>query len=706
MTSTSKLLFGNDEGLGRQVPWFAGLAALLVVALELRFGAHEAFFWAVIVAASFVINGLPIVNRMLFAPSSQLGRVAIAFFVGLVLTTYLMALVLLLVGWEIKIMVGVLVGCNVLALLAAKNGSSFQQAVPWLDPIGAVVVFLVLVSVFAPLWNVGELTERGYAFASLFSHDFIFRIGYTAHVARGMSEDSIFMAGLAMPNQYLFYVFPAFIYKLSGLDAGLVAIFRILSLLFAVFFPCLFVELFRQLGLRNATVLMVSFIAFFAYSMSAPFVMLMRYIADLPLGWVAEKVGDLVSGQTLVSQGWIRDLLVEPHSVVVIALSLICFLPIRNMIERRHVAGSIFIVGALACICFGMDSFLSLLLMLWLLVILLALFFVAPAYRSELVAECLLIGIFGAVILSSFYFMGIFNPWHSAGTIYFAPYFLILVLLPVFIFIEYGAIVLLALASVIYGYKSRSWVWIASLVLLFVCLLFMLFFQHAEPNVVQRKAGKLMMLAFLMLYVASSGQLTSDRMGKYIRQLGVLILVFFFMLGVVNSMVNIFIFSKVDSDKYASFVKKQDYDAIRWVIKNTPAHAIVQSLPEYYPVAYGKTEGYRISLFSQLGERAMALGNEKFATYAQTSVDTVSRRSADINSMFAADSAAEAYGIAVRYKIDYIFLGSYESQLFPNASSKFGAGADCFERVYAEEGVSIFRVLPTKANQACLGAPL
>lgn len=706
MTSTSKFFLGINGGLDRLKPWFSGLAALLVVALEWRFGAHEAFLWTVIVAASFVVNGLPIANRILFTPSSQLGRVAIAFFVGLVLTTYLIALALLLFGWEIKIMVGMLVGCNVLALLAVRNGPPSQVAVPWLDPAGAVVVFLVLASVFAPLWNVGELTEKGYAFASLFSHDFIFRIGYTAHVARGMSEDSIFMAGLAMPNQYLFYVFPAFVYKLSGLDAGLIAIFRILSLLFAVVFPCLFVEIFRQLALRNATVLMVSFIAFFAYSMSAPVVMLMRYIADLPLGWVAEKVGGLVSGQTLVSQGWIRDLLVEPHSVVVIALSLICFLPIRNMIERRHVTGSIFIVGTLACICFGMDSFLSLLLMLWLFVIFLVLFFTVPTYRSDLFVECLLIGVFGAGILLSFYFMGIFNPWHSAGTIYFAPYFLILALLPVFIFIEYGPIVLLALASVVYGYKSRSWVWIASLVLLLLCLMFMLFFQHAEPNVVQRKAGKLMVLAFLMLYVASSGQLTSDRMGKYIRQLGILILVFFSVLGVVNSIVNIFIFSKIDSDKYASFVKKQDYDAIRWVVKSTPADAIVQSLPEYYPVAYGKTEGYRISLFSQLGERAMALGNEKFATYAQTSADTVSRRSADINNMFAADSAAEAYGIAVRYKIDYIFLGSYESQLFPNAGAKFGAGTDCFERVYAVDGVSVFRVLPAKANQACLDVPL
>lgn len=679
---------------GVLLPVAAFALALMVLALLFRVGAYREALFAGLISLVCVVNGVGIASRIIRKPKSWMGFIASSYFVGTLSTSYVVGVMVLMFGWDIAPIVCILVATSTLSVLLAKSRRSYLRDTPVLDGAGLAIGLLVLGSAFLPLWNLGVLTDKGYAFASLFSHDFVYRIGYTAHVSRGLSSESVFMAGLNMPNQYLYYLYPAMIYRLSGLGADLISISKFICVLFSVFFPLLLMESLRQLGASSRAAFVCLLIAFVFYSLSGPVVMIMRFVADLQLGVLSQKVSSLAEGQTLISQGWLRDLLVEPHSVTVLAVAALCFVLSKSVFQERYMQGSLFVCAVFTSVCFGMDSFLSVVLGVWLACVGVVALVRHRDARKVVVCEALAAVVVGSCVLYSFYLMGIFDPMHSAGAIRVEPYYQMMVLLPVYLPIEYGIMVILSAVGCAIYLRGSFPVVVMAFILLLICLMFFLFAQHAEPNVVQRKSGKLMYLAMLMASVPVATNFSFGKSSLLSRAVWV-VCGAVLALSFCNALLTVFIFSNVYSEKYASYVKEEDYEGVRWVVSHTPMDAVVQSLPEYYPVVGAESEGYRMSLFSQLGERRMALGDLKFAHYTQTESDTVRGRYDEVQKLFSAGSAKAAHSVAMRLRIDYVFVGTYEKTSFPAIEDVLDEGEVYFDKVYHHEGVSIFRVLDT-----------
>lgn len=667
------------------------ISTLLIGLLSLRIGHIEELFYTILITASCLACGLPL-TKIILKNQHRITSLSISFFLGLTFNTYFIAITILILGWNLpfiatQLAITTLMGIALYKMLPSKEAPTFKQ-----ERTSFFGTTIVLASIFIPLWNLGQETANGYAFASIFSHDFLFRIGYTGHVARGLSDESIFMAGLNMPNQYLFYVFPATIYHFAGKGSDLIAIFKYIIIMFAVALPLLLSDMLYRFKLSDRTALVTLVLAFLSYSFSGIAVLVLREIASMPWGLASSAADALAKEQTLLSQSWIRDILVEPHSVMGIAIAIICLSVISQMGRSDNNGLAFFIIGAASSICFGMDSFLGVICLA-----LCATFFSFniikhPTQRSTLVISALHLMLFGSVTLALFHLMGIFNPFHSSGTLFFKPYNLLISIAPAYLTVEYGATMLAACASLFHWRKINTHTLVPLIALTAICLFFMFFIQHAEANVVQRKSGKLLFLAALIMtafYIEHSAKPPSSRLKTYL-QYSFYCLIF---VGFLNSILNTVILSRTDTHQSASFIKADDYRAIRWVIENTPAESVIQSLPEYYPLQGINNENYRISLFSQLGERKMALGNRKFANYTQTENDTSRDRHSKIVALFSTNSAKEAHMIAKRYQIDYIFLGTYENENHPNANQTLSSDSQLFKKVYDVNGVKVFKVL-------------
>lgn len=669
---------------------------LIVTILILHIDAFDEIIWSSILCAICTINGYPIFCRYFqHKGSTMTGIIGVSFFLGIAFSVYFIACILLVVGWNLPLIFFCLLLIN--AIIIWKNLKS-EQLIKigqiW-DPLTPFFLLLVISSIFLPLWNVGELTPQGYAFPSLFGHDLLYRIGFTAHVARGLSDESFFMYGQKLPYHYLFYIIPATIYKAAGQGSNLLSIFRFLNLVLAVaFVSCLF-EFFRSMSFNNIQKAILGTLALFSYSLFAVGWFCIQAIKGLNLLGLAETMNHHFSDLTIISHGWYRDFLVEPHAVSVIGIFIICFMLLGDLSIRNRISERIVVCGFLLAVCFGIDSFLGALLIVWYLSYLIFGIWYYPSLRKSIIYGLIISGLIGFIMLALYIPMGIFNPFHTVGKIFFKPYIMIIILFPVFLIMEYGSMSILCFLGILYLLKEKEivkWPWFPAFLIILICFFFIFLTQHIESNVVQRKAGKIIQVGFLVLSGAGITFCVAAQnktIYKTVKMAFVIILV----LGIVSFLTDIYVFSNNRSQYFSSFIHPQDYKAIRWVIENTPESSIVQSLPAYRPPVPSPRESYRISLFSQIGERKMALGDLKFAKYSQTPDDTVSERRKDIVRMFETNLPEEAWAIANKYRIDYVYIGTYERLLYPKAHIKLQNKPHLFKNVYHTPNVDIFKML-------------
>lgn len=668
----------------------------LSVILALHIGGLHEVIWSIILCFVCTINGFPIYRRcLLHQRSTLIGIIGISFLLGVTISVFFIACILLIIGWNLSVIFFFLLSGNAAIIWYNVRSEQAIEIEQMWDSLIPFFLLVVILSIFFPLWNVGELTPQGYAFPSLFGHDLLYRIGFTAHVARGLSDESFFMYGQKLPYHYLFYIIPATIYKAAGQGSNLLSIFRFLSLVLSVaFVSCLF-EFFRSMSFNNIQKAILGTLALFSYSLFAVGWFCIQAIKGLNLFGLAETMKHHFGDLTIISHGWYRDFLVEPHAVSVISIFIICFMLLGDLSIKNRISERIVVCGFLLAVCFGIDSFLGALIIVWYLSYLIFGIWYYPSLRKSIIYGLIISGLIGFIMLALYMPMGIFNPLHTVGKIFLKPYKMIIILFPVFLIVEYGSMSILCFLGILYLLKEKEivkWPWFPAFLIILICFFFIFLTQHIESNVVQRKAGKIIQVGFLVLSGAGitfcvAAQNKTNY--KTVKMVFVIILV----LGIVSFVTDIYVFSNNRSQYFSSFIHPQDYKAIRWVIENTPESSIVQSLPEYRPPVPSPRESYRISLFSQIGERKMALGDLKFAKYSQTPDDTVFERRKDIIRAFETNLPEEAWAIANKYRIDYIYIGTYERSLYPKTHIKLHNKPHFFKNVYHTPNVDIFKIL-------------
>jgi uncharacterized membrane protein len=360
---------------------------------------------------------------------------------------------------------------------------------------------------------------------------------------------------------------------------------------------------------------------------------------------------------------------------------------------RDNLSTRIVMCGGALAVGFGMDSFLGAMLLAWYGVYLVLGFWRYRKSQSAILRGAVLSGLVVIGMLVLYVPIGILDPTRAAGSIQFAPYSKLIALAPVFLIVEFGVLSVLGLLGSVTHFRDQPKdLWMRGVLLIFVGLLFLFLVQHPlSLNIVARKAANVIVIGFLLLSGRALCYLGERR--TRILQLLKLVLISIACISSVSLFTDIYVFSNNRSSFYSTFIDPQDYRGIRWVIENTPSDSVVQSLPQYRSPGPPPRESYRVSLFSQLGERIMALGDPKFAAASQTSDDTCQQRMIRIEKMFETDSPDTACNIAQRYAIDYVYVGTYEREVYPFAHVKLMEAPNLFEHVYHSSDVDIFRVL-------------
>jgi uncharacterized membrane protein len=129
-------------------------------------------------------------------------------------------------------------------------------------------------------------------------------------------------------------------------------------------------------------------------------------------------------------------------------------------------------------------------------------------------------------------------------------------------------------------------------------------------------------------------------------------------------------------------VTRAQQAAFDWVRTNTPPAAIVQM----EPVSRGRDTW---SLIPSFAERRMAAG----LPISLMNVPAYQERSEQVRGIYAGTSASEAWDVARRLAIDYLYLDSVERTAYAGVpTEKFDAAPEYFTPVYRNAEVRIYRV--------------
>lgn len=140
-------------------------------------------------------------------------------------------------------------------------------------------------------------------------------------------------------------------------------------------------------------------------------------------------------------------------------------------------------------------------------------------------------------------------------------------------------------------------------------------------------------------------------------------------------------FSESPNGPWTITVTRAERDALEWLRRTTPVTTIVQMDPT-------ARDRRTWSLLPSLAERRMAAG----LPISLLDVPEYHEKSAMVKRMYETPDAAEAWAIAMRLRIDYIYVDRVERGAYPVGVAKFAASPEHFAPAFRNEEVAIYRV--------------
>jgi len=540
-----------------------------------------------------------------------------------------------------------------------------------LPPLVAIMLaaFVLLLSI--PLAHAGSLTERGYAFAGLFGHDFILRATDSVSLAQSIPADNFFFHGQSTKNYYiLWYILPATIVNLLGKNADATKIVASVSLISVPIFGMLvyfalesFVKATTQAAVAS-TRLAIIFLLLFASCYSYHWVFYgLTHVLDPAVFPGVDRVSHLMGP---VSTSWFKDLLFQPHSMLALMQLLASmYLILRPPVPLRGLwigllLGSMLITDTVIFLVIG-GGF--------------GVWYLFKVFdRSRIGELVLMIGsVTGVVALC----LGIhaFGSTEYSNKIVFLPYMAAIAGLPLLLLLCLGAMPILALLA----WKQRVWhlerqTWLL-IALLIASLFFMLCITEVlEGNVFLRKALTVARLPLLLL----SGRY----LYSFLRPtLGVSLLV---ILAAPTLLTDAYATSDTSDARHVDYVSKEDMAAALWIRGHTERSAVVQSLIDY-------PGPFEYSLTVCFAYRRAALGLWKMAYQRYPNRPALDERVREVNALYLTSSDDERITLAKALDINYLYVGPQEQAKFPGITARMDADALHFKPVYRYGQVSIYQ---------------
>ena len=631
----------------------------------------------VITFVAFALPGFMVFRRFTGATVAMVYGVPL----GYALTSLVIIAAVGLGGWNINI-----IGCAYALLLATvyviarvthrRSGALLSPQDGFdvdLPPVVAVILAALVLLLSVPLAHAGSLTERGYAFAGLFGHDFILRATDSVSLAESIPADNFFFHGQKTKNYYiLWYILPATIFNLLGKNADATKIVAAVSLINAPVFGMLVyfaLESFVKVTIRAAidsTRLALIFLLLFVSCYSYHWLFYgLTHVLNADVYPAVSHISHLMGP---VSTSWFKDLLFQPHSVLALMqLLALMYLTLRPPLPLRGLwvgllLGSMLITDSVLFLVIGSGF---------------GVWYILNVFDRRGIGELALIigSVAGVVALC----LGIhaFGSTEYSNRIVFLPYVAAIAGLPLLLPLCLGAMPILALLA----WKQRVWhlerqTWLL-IALLIAALFFMLCITEVlEGNVFLRKALTVARLPLLLL----SGRY----LYSFLRPtLGVSLLV---LLAAPTLITDTYATSDTSDARHVDYVSKEDMAAALWIREHTERGAVVQSLIDY-------PGDFEYSLTVCFGYRRAALGVWKMAYQRYPNRAALDDRVREVTTLYTTSSDDERITLATGLDINYLYVGPQEQAKFPGIAARMDADTQHFKPVYRYDQVFIYQVL-------------
>jgi uncharacterized membrane protein len=148
----------------------------------------------------------------------------------------------------------------------------------------------------------------------------------------------------------------------------------------------------------------------------------------------------------------------------------------------------------------------------------------------------------------------------------------------------------------------------------------------------------------------------------------------------------------IASDIYSrsTYVCYSDMEAAKWIKRNVPKEAIIQAEPNYPEKQGDNTSLYPYSFIPIFAERRTAIGEWRVSHQEHSRTNEVGKRFHSIKKMYSTPNLGESVEIIRRYKIDYIYIGELEREMYPDGMAKF-MNSNHFQLIYSKGNVAIYK---------------
>lgn len=540
-------------------------------------------------------------------------------------------------------------------------------------------MLLTVLLVALPFWNIGVLTENGFAYRAYFNADFFRNMSVSGTLnSTGIPPDNPYVSGYVLSYYWFFHILPSFWQHLfPGYRTDFLMVqFSLFSL--CLFVICLFAAI-KKFTVRRRT--LVWMYPVFALGGSYEGLFILKKLSDRRMHWTSftewnvDGILRWMWGAPQIDALY-RALLYAPQHLLglCIALLFLCAWS-RDLTLTRKL-----LLLALVFSSVGFSAFVGAAL------VILAAFLMLSELRHEPKKQIIPLtsgGILGLLFLALY--LQTFEMFQGSGALlmfgadaqilnHFAGYFVL----------NWGALLPLGILGIVF---SGSRLPLKPLLfLLALCLFLIIFVKLNLPggSDVSLKMGHFSHVILLLLAAGFLDRLfEGGRTGIALLLVGVLVVPasLTWWMDATNA-------RDISNQKFTTFVQPQDMKLYDWMRNNLPGRSRIQN--------YARSEGSFlrgfVSEIPTFAQRSLFLGDRNFSRIFEVPQHDVDQRRRIVSQLIQESSPQQLWQRSRDLGIDYYYWGSHDSVQLPEARTRLVE--PYFTLVAQEDNAFLFRVNP------------
>lgn len=613
--------------------------------------------------------------------------------IGIAIAALVISIIVYLTSWNLLTIFLLVTVIPLLIIIFTLTRAKFPVTIRPAFKVNIAVLLatltLVTISFYLPLKQLGFFDGDKYLYAWLFGHDFIIRTVHVLSLSRGVPLEGYFYADEQLSYYWLGYIYPALLSNLPSINLSIQKILQLTTLLYSLTAASTIVIFLNRYVQSKKNLLILLVIAFISYSYSDLY-FLARYISSISTGGSELTLFGYVLPQFSGHSHTIyRFFLVQPQATLGISIMLTLLHIYCNEDSTLY---SYAIIGLLIGLLFGIDAATGIMIAIWFTAVSVYRFYDSAGLRRLVLSNHLSAYIVIGVVYYMLFYIQMYDFGTGKGALQFMPNYFALLFSPLYLLIEFGPMLILGAYLTIKLFLNKTRMnknFYIFLILLSIALFFTFFVVNpTEAHFGLLKATRVIPICLLVL---TSYLLEEGKVSRKMKITACILIIAAAPSLVIDNLI------ASDISNPSTFLHKSDATATSWIKENLPKNVVIQAEPNYPGVTKSKVRQYRYSLIPIFAERMTAFGEWKVSSQEHGKADIAAQRFHSITNMFSTVDIDVAIRTLIRQNIDYVYIGTLEKSLYPKGVDKFEKHNELFQKVYSNDGVSIYKVI-TKAK--------